>query len=351
MGSVSLVCVHATPIHNTRHDTAISMHDSILSAAQHQNQNQQHVCEAPGGIWLAEQATCQCCPGYHGTGCAARDRCKGVTCLNGGSCDAKTGQCLCNEAFMGTHCEIPYCGEHGMYDPFAGECTCHRGWGGQWCDRCALPTRTGYIWTCVPGKTSDYILMQLSGDVANQVVQGQINPLAQSYAGIFPVSGDPGGVKGHDGRYYDCACRPVDHVKASRQLRYAIAQRDPNTVVHGTGKRYGWSDLGAFDIVVTDCIADGNLTMQEMDDLNCLWDTCVRQARHGRLNDSWYIVGIIFIVLFIVALVILVMTCFLWSYQLDRVRRAGESSDSAYGGHRRAYSQRQQRGGRGKQRR
>lgn len=266
-------------------------------------------CQDPGGHMSADGQQCICCPGFHGTGCAVFNRCHDQVCLNQGTCNELTGRCECKKGFVGDHCEILDCGERGVYDPFTGHCECRRGWDGYRCDQCALP-RTGDLESvCVPAKHSDYVLLEVEADIAHDLLSGKENPMQQTYSAFRPKAGT--GVVGHDGRRYGCDCMPLDYVQSARQ-----AHRD-------LFKRTSAADLGAFDQVISDCITNSNLTMMQMQDLNDLWNRCLQQERRGRLSDTWYIVGVVFICAFIVVLVALVISCFLWSYQLDRLKSFG----------------------------
>ena len=53
-------------------------------------------CVAPFGHPSANGQVCECCPGYHGTGCTSRNTCHDRVCLNGGQCDAGRGICMSN---------------------------------------------------------------------------------------------------------------------------------------------------------------------------------------------------------------------------------------------------------------
>jgi hypothetical protein len=50
-----------------------------------------------------EDGTCKCPEGFSGTKCEVKDKCFGVTCENGGTCD--DGTCTCPEGYYGTNCE------------------------------------------------------------------------------------------------------------------------------------------------------------------------------------------------------------------------------------------------------
>lgn len=277
--------------------------------------NPLHVeCQEPGGHLTPDQSQCICCPGYHGTGCAVFNRCHNQVCINGGSCNEMTGACDCHEGFVGDHCEIPDCGIHGAFDPFSGQCTCRRGWDGYRCDQCALPNSPDMELVCVPVVHGDYLLLEVEANVAHDLLTGLENPMSQPYNAIRPGPGK--GTLGHDGRYYGCDCLPLDYVKQARNAHRDLLKRGISA-----------ADLGAFDQVISDCITMSNLTSQQMTELNELWNRCLTQERRGRLNDTWYILGIIFICLTIILIIVVVVTCFLWSYQLDRFRQLGYSVD------------------------
>lgn len=323
--TVLLFLLVASPLGTRAGDVPINLRDEIRpgldqASAGVDSSSMLHAteCRAPGGFMLADESQCTCCPGYFGTGCAMRDRCHEQICLNGGTCESLTGACRCTEGFLGDHCEVPDCGVHGSFDPFRGVCVCRRGWDGYQCSQCALPTRADREYVCVPAHNADYLLLEVGADVASDLLAGHtVGAIEQSYPTILPTSGK--GTRGHDNRYYGCDCRPVDEMRNAREAHRAMMMlaRDP---------RISAADLGAFDTVISDCIADSNLTAQQMQELNELWDRCLEQERRGRLNDTWYILGIIFIILTIALLIGIVITCFLWSYQLDRLRMLGVTS-------------------------
>ena len=170
---------------------------------------------------------------------------------------------------------------------------------------------------CVPGLRTDYVLLEVAPDVALDLLANRLNPLGQSYGAIRPTPGR--GVRGHDGRHYDCACHPVGLAdETRRRLRLA--------------RGISVADLGAFDEVIVECITASNLTAAQMADLNDLWDRCVTQERRGRLNDTWYYVGIVFICISIFLGIVLLVSCLLWSTQLQQWREGGFFSRSGDGG-------------------
>lgn len=291
----------------------VSLRNEWSHEQQHSNNKGVSVmeCVAPFGHPSANGQECECCPGYHGTGCTSRNTCHDRVCLNGGQCDAGRGICMCAEGFLGKNCEVVDCGLHGSYDPFTGTCSCARGWDGYRCDQCATPLQTSLDYICVPGKRSDYVLLQVNRNIAQRMLINAINPLNRPYPAIKPNS------QGHDKRHYGCDCRPHDELQRARDMHHSLIAARSTSV----------AELGEFDEVISDCITNSNLTAQQMQDLNDLWNTCMTQELRGRLGDTWYIVGVIFIVLFIVVLFAWIITCFMWSYNIDSIKQRYNIND------------------------
>ncbi len=252
------------------------------------------VCRAPGGMISSSTGDCVCCPGYSGNGCASRDRCYDVSCSNGGYCDVTTGYCTCPQGWTGPRCNVPTCSYNGFYSAAKQTCVCQRGWAGSDCSTCAASGVTNaqgvsHTWTCVPNKSSRYLLMNLPTTYAQQLISGAIKADASlSYHALIPGSS----TKSVDGKLLDCACNPIESHK----------------------KRITPANLDLYNQTVVDCIEASTLTANQMQELESLWATCVSLEQQGLLTNAWYIVAIIFIILFGISIIAWAVYCVFINY-------------------------------------
>jgi hypothetical protein len=286
MRDVSVLSNQATIVQQSKRDVAVT-------------------CKSPGGHLSITTGDCVCCPGYSGLGCANRDRCYDVSCSNGGYCDGATGYCSCPQGWTGPRCNVPTCSHNGLFDNVRQVCNCHRGWGGPDCSQCSPSGTTNangvsYTWVCVPSKATRYMLMNLPTTYAQKLIAGTVKADASlSYNALVPG----GTVASVDGKMLDCACQPIDNRK----------------------KRITPADLDLYNQTITACIASSTLTMQQMQELENLWATCVSMEQQGTLNNTWYILGIVFIVLFGVLLIGIVIYCVFINYTKEQEKLAASS--------------------------
>lgn len=269
----------------------ISMRDAVVESAlltDGAGHNQRSVagvaCSSPGGI-VNQMGDCICCGGWSGPGCSRRNRCFDVSCSNGGHCDEDTGFCRCPLSFTGPQCENPSCSFRGYYDKQKHRCTCNQGFAGVDCEQCAVaPANNNYV--CVPSKSvlyDGYMLMLLPSSFAADIVSGRKKPDPSiSYTGIYPNS------VGFDKQKYGCDCRP-DNSQKKRWI--------------SNGNLYLYNET------IVDCIAASSLSGQQMAELTNMWYSAYSLEQQGLLNNTWYIVGIVFIVLFVLQTAAIVLYC------------------------------------------
>lgn len=256
-------------------------------------------CQAPGGI-INQGGDCVCCGGWSGPGCGRRDRCFDVSCANGGRCDPNTGFCMCPLSFTGAQCERPSCSFQGYYDAKHRRCTCNYGFAGADCNQCAVAP-AGHAYVCVPTRSvlyDGYMLMVLPSSFAEQIVSGTKKPDATlSYSGIYPNA------VGHNGKRYGCNCR----LDSAAEDANSPSARNKRWISNG--------NLYLYNQTVVTCIADSTLTMQQMAELTSMWYQAYSLEQQGLLNNTWYIVGIIFIILFGLLLLGIIVYCAVKSYE------------------------------------
>lgn len=251
-------------------------------------------CKAPGGI-LNQAGDCVCCGGWSGPGCGRRDRCFEVSCSNGGHCDATTGFCQCPPGFTGVQCERPSCSYQGYYDTKHRRCVCNYGYAGTDCGQCAVAP-AGHTHVCVPTRSvlyEGYMLMVLPTAFAEQIVGGTKKPDATiAYSGIYPNS------PGYNGKHYGCNCRVDDVSSSSRNKRW---------ISNG--------NLYLYNQTIVTCIADSTLSALQMAELTNMWYQAYSLEQQGLLNNTWYIIGIVFIVAFGLLVLGITIYCVVKSYE------------------------------------
>ena len=244
-------------------------------------------CKSPGGI-INQHGDCVCCTGWSGTGCSRRNLCYDKSCSNGGHCNPETGLCMCPKTHTGPQCELPSCSFHGYYDLAKHRCSCLQGFAGTDCEQCAIAANAGQTNVCVPSPRHTYVLMTLPSAFAAQIVSGEKRPAPSiTYNGIYPNS------IGKDGKKYGCNCRAEEESK----------------------KRWiSNGNLYLYNETVVNCIEDSSLSTQQMEELIDMWYTAYSLEQAGRLNDNWYIIGIVFIIAFILETIIIIIYCVIKNY-------------------------------------
>lgn len=213
-----------------------------------------------------------CCDGFMGGDCTQVDLCFGVVCNNGGSCNPQTGQCTCSQGFKGPSCQWYDCGDNGLFDPATEQCVCHRGFDGMRCQHC-MDAPEGQTYLCIPteAEASGYLLTMVPNHRVPALVAGTVAiDTRVSYVAIHP------GEHGHDGLERDCQCQVVQPVVA---------------------RSLSEEDLALFNSTLSECIEESMTTMQQMGAFNDLLDRCVTQESVGRLNNTWFIIGIASIII------------------------------------------------------
>ncbi|XP_038059359.1 fibropellin-1-like isoform X7 [Patiria miniata] len=146
-------CMCPTGYTGNRCQTTVTTLPPLLTTAQLTTQIPSLACESDpcqnGGTCrdgTGNSYNCECAGGYQGLNCeTAADTCVvGMTCMNGGSCSASSGQiCVCAAGFTGTNCdttETNYCTSNpcknggtciSINDRFT--CACKNGYVGQTC--------------------------------------------------------------------------------------------------------------------------------------------------------------------------------------------------------------------------
>jgi hypothetical protein len=252
-------------------------------------------CQAPGGI-LNQMGDCVCCGGWSGPGCSRRNKCFETSCSNGGHCDPDSGFCMCPITHTGPQCEHPSCSFKGYYEKLKKRCICNNGYSGTDCEQCAT-SPVGQSYTCVPSKShlhDGYMLLLLPSDFSSKIISGEKKPdPTLNYNGIYPNS------IGKDGKKYGCDCR----------------------LDNGDGNKKRWisnGNLQVYNQTIVECISESTLSSQQMIELTNMWYTAYTLEQQGRLNDTWYIIGIIFIVFFILETLCIIIYCFVKNYDSQK---------------------------------
>jgi hypothetical protein len=73
--------------------------------------------------------------------------------------------------------------------------------------------------------------------------------------------------------------------------------------------------LFLYNETIVNCIADSTLSAQQMAELTNMWYQAYSLEQQGLLNNTWYIVGIIFIILFGLLLLGIIVYCAVKSYE------------------------------------
>ncbi|XP_038059354.1 sushi, nidogen and EGF-like domain-containing protein 1 isoform X2 [Patiria miniata] len=143
-------CMCPTGYTGNRCQTTVTTLPPLLTTAQLTTQIPSLACESDpcqnGGTCrdgTGNSYNCECAGGYQGLNCeTAADTCVvGMTCMNGGSCSASSGQiCVCAAGFTGTNCEMvthPFCTDNpcknGGTCTNDGKCLCKIGYTGHTC--------------------------------------------------------------------------------------------------------------------------------------------------------------------------------------------------------------------------
>ena len=194
--------------------------------------------------------------------------------------------------------QLPSCSWNGHWDVRLGRCVCSRGYGGADCGSCAVAS-AGNAQVCVPTRSplyQGYMLMTLPAAYAAGIVDGSRKPDSTcNYNGIYPNS------QGKDGKHYGCDCFPSDGNKRRSAAPVSV-------------RGIPQASLSLYTQVVVQCVDQSTLTSQQMAELDNMWYTAVQLEQQNRLNDTWYIVGIIFIILFFLLLTGIIVYCFVKNY-------------------------------------
>jgi hypothetical protein len=216
-----------------------------------------------------------------------------------GYCDGDSGFCVCSSGFTGPQCQYPSCSFNGIWDGGLSRCVCNRGFGGVDCDQCAQsPSPDVSKFICIPTRSplhvnSGYMLMLLPNAFADDILSGVRKPDAHlSYTGIMP------GTVGFDGKRRNCDCTVVN---TSGKSNRAISN----------------ANLDLYTQLVISCTQSSTLSLQQMQELEQMWYTAVSLEQQNLLNNTWFIVGIIFICLFVVENMIILIYCFVKHYQKE----------------------------------
>jgi hypothetical protein len=163
------------------------------------------------------------------------------------------------------------------------------------------------------------MLMTLPAAYAAGIVDGSRKPDATcNYNGIYPNS------QGKDGKLYGCDCFPDAGNKRVASVALVSSKGIPQ------------ASLSLYTQVVVQCVDQSTLTAQQMAELDNMWYTAVQLEQQNRLSDTWYIVGVIFIILFILLLLGIVVYCFVINYGKATSKDGGGSGVPIQGRIRRA---------------
>jgi hypothetical protein len=163
------------------------------------------------------------------------------------------------------------------------------------------------------------MLMTLPAAYAAGIVDGSRKPDATcNYNGIYPNS------QGKDGKHYGCDCFPDAGNKRDASVALVSSKGIPQ------------ASLSLYTQVVVQCVDQSTLTAQQMAELDNMWYTAVQLEQQNRLSDTWYIVGVIFIILFILLLLGIVVYCFVINYGKATSKDGGGSGVPIQGRIRRA---------------
>jgi hypothetical protein len=142
------------------------------------------------------------------------------------------------------------------------------------------------------------MLMRLPTTFAEKIISGEVKPESSiPYTGIHP------GSTGHDGRHYGCDCLP---------------ERE---------KRISNAALSLYTLIITECIEESSLNAQQMAELQNFWYQCVSLQEQGLLTDTYFILFIVFLVLFILVLAGLVVYCIIINYNKKKQEYEGVESE------------------------
>jgi hypothetical protein len=140
------------------------------------------------------------------------------------------------------------------------------------------------------------MLMTLPAAYAKQIVDGTRRPDASvNYNGIYPNS------MGKDNKHYGCDCFPDSDGAAKRSRHQSL-------------RGISQASLSLYTQTVISCVDSSTLTTAQMAELDNMWYTAVQLEQQNLLNNTWYIVGIIFIILFVLLLLGVVLYCFIINY-------------------------------------
>jgi hypothetical protein len=152
------------------------------------------------------------------------------------------------------------------------------------------------------------MLMLLPNAFADDILSGTRKPDPHlPYPGILP------GTLVHYGKPRACDCTRSDGARA-------IASRAISN-----------SNLDLYTQLVISCTQSSTLSLQQMQELEQMWYSAVSLEQQNLLNNTWFIVGIIFICLFILENMILIIWCFVKYYQREEENLVAEG-ESPYGG-------------------
>lgn len=141
-------------------------------------------------------------------------------CLNDGYCDESYGRCICEDNWIGKHCEISTCSYNGNYNFYTSSCSCFPGWGGEFCNVCIkYPSSvSNKIYLCCPSskKVEQYNLIL----VDTMKADGFLNGLYSKSRCLFQNETFPNGDR------LDCSCnfyeKPMDLSEEELAIRGSV---------------------------------------------------------------------------------------------------------------------------------
>eukprot|EP00949_MAST-11_sp_MAST-11-sp1_P004285 g4285.t1 len=217
--------------------------------------------ECSGHGTCSAELSCDCATGYHGEDCSMR-KCPAddsdVECAGHGSCDTSAGRCTCEAGYDGLNCARKMCGGggnqyngrechgHGACDS-SGECVCDEGFTGTTCD-------------VAPG-CGDYFPVEIEGGCSG-------HGMCSKYTGACACDVLPDNLQSNGGD--DCRDDPMTCLfytglncteQTTLQGASQMLQRDVQTQVHGAAKTYQYFyvdvDDSSYDLAILLTVENG----------------------------------------------------------------------------------------------